>query len=187
MAKAESKFGVVAEYLGAGDLPPAWVRACAPTLFASQLEQLTRLLGHAEYDPEHRCLIIRRADLTRLVLGQLFEIEIYLAPGQQPRLYRGYVREVTATGAATFRGSRLMPLPKAELRRAIRDATRTPRWTAIYHVTQPGELAQDLGLIDRYQRTFSLLHAYDEGRLPDQTAVADALAKLLTKGSPNAD
>ncbi len=122
-----AKFQTLAAQLPTADLPPEWVRVCAPIPFAGQLAQLTRLLGHAEYDAEHRLLHIRRPGLTRLTRGELFAVDIYFPRGcRQPRLYMEYVHEGTATGA-TVRGSRLRPLTIAGLRRAIQDARRLPR------------------------------------------------------------
>lgn len=106
-------------------LPPD--RACARTPFGGLVAQLTRLMGEARYDTEHRKLTIRRADLDRLAPGELFAVEIYCpSDGRQAQLYVDYVHQITATGA-TFRGRGLRPLTIAGLQRAIRDAKRLPR------------------------------------------------------------
>lgn len=39
-------------------------------------------------------------------------------------------------------------------------------------------------LIDMYQRTFTLLHAYDVGQLPNQAEVAETLAQLHNQAMP---
>jgi hypothetical protein len=127
MDDGASKFQPLTAQLPTADLPPEWVRVCAPTPFAGQLAQLTRLLGHAAYDAEHRLLHIRRRGLTRLTRGELFAVDIYFPRGcRQARLYVEYVHAVTATGLTVW-GSRLRPLTIAGLRRAIRDARRLPR------------------------------------------------------------
>lgn len=125
-----------------------WAKPLLTGPFARPLSRIASQLDIVEYDTDHQVIQFRRRDARRLLPGQLFSVEIYVHPAKQTRLYAEYVLAIDATGNRAFCGSRLRPLTQSGLRRVLRDAKKIPEFHGCSHVTQPGCLYADLGIVE---------------------------------------